>query len=464
MASDVPLQTQCPTSTRLLPQIPLTIHQMEAFVEPNNVSPTPLDYLSHIPGRPIHNSAVAASTFETKSLTAHASQTTGAHISVDKPVGNSGKRKGAPKVQWDASNDRKYARLYSLSDAHIDDLPIIMRDDKLKFQSVWRHKIVVWMLIFIFRKRIGQEKSSENLGPRPNELRPNSKDPKEMFERMKQFYISKRYLEERSRGNVLKQPNCPHPLGEAALGDLEALENQLEEEFSSGTFGSSGTSSYQFVEALENFAQNITDEPVQRSTELGIERRIRTSYEILQSLRRRINERKAKEGQKLREYSYEELVKYLFIKRLSVGSLPSNRSTTSSLLSKQSSDGSEISTSTSIRHSSTTLLSTIDDVASLSSDFTPFQMRWAMLQITLSALRQQDHFIIFSKPGVPNRLRQKLTFQDQQYSSLQTWLWVRLMTSIATGFRLNVISGSEKSSISNDIQHRTTWTQIMQIL
>jgi ankyrin repeat protein len=282
-----------------------------------------------------------------------------------------------------------------------------MRDDKLKFQSVQKHKIVIWMLIFICRKRIGQEKSSENLGPRPNELRPNPKDPKEMFERMKKFYISKRYLEERSRGNVLKQPSCPYPLGEAALGDLEALENQLEEEYSSGTFNSSGTSSYQFVEALENFAQNVTDEPEQRSTESGIERRIRTSYESLQSLRRRINERKAKEGQKLREYSYEELVKYLFIKRLSVGSLPSNRSTTSSLLSKQSSDGPETSTSTSIRHSSTTLLSTSDDVVSLSSGFhsLPNALGNASDYIKRTPSRRPFHHLFEArrpKPAAPN--------------------------------------------------------------
>ena len=189
-----------------------------------------------------------------------------------------------------------------------------------------------------------------------------------MLERMKQSYVAKRYLEERSHGNVLKQPGFSYPLGEAAAGELEALECQLEEEFSAGTFGSSRTLSYQFHEALENFTQKIEDEPEQRSLESGIERRIRTSYESLQSLRRRINERKAKKGQKLREYSYEELAKYIFIKRLSVGSLPSNRSTTSSLLSKRSSDASESSTFT--HRSSRNSLSITPDESLKSSENT----------------------------------------------------------------------------------------------
>jgi hypothetical protein len=61
----------------------------------------------------------------------------GTQISVGTPVpsvGSNGKRKGPPEVQWDASSDRKYARLYSLSDADIDDLPIILRNKKLKFE------------------------------------------------------------------------------------------------------------------------------------------------------------------------------------------------------------------------------------------------------------------------------------------------------------------------------------------
>ena len=205
------------------------------------------------------------------------------------------------------------------------------------------------------RKRIAQEKSSENLGARPQELRPSPKEPSQMFERMKQLYISNKYLEERTRGNLGKQPNYSYPFGDAAPTDYESLESQLEDEFSAGT---SGTPSYQFLEALENFAQNSLDESRQNIAQSKVERKIRTSYESLQSLRRRINERKARKGQKLREYSYEELVKYIFIKRLSVGSLPSSRSTTSSILSKRTSDASDTSSS---KRRSSSVLSFIED-------------------------------------------------------------------------------------------------------
>jgi hypothetical protein len=120
-----------------------------------------------------------------------------------------------------------------------------------------------------------------------------------MFERMKQSYISKKFLEGRARGNAAKQLNVSYSLDDAAPTEFETLESQFDKEFSAGTFGLSGTSSYQFLEALENFAQNIPDEAGQEPVESNMERRIRTSYESLQSLRRRINERKAKKGQKL---------------------------------------------------------------------------------------------------------------------------------------------------------------------
>jgi ankyrin repeat protein len=211
----------------------------------------------------------------------------------------------------------------------------------------------------ICRKRIAQEKSSENLGPRPNELRPNPKDPKQMFERIKQSYVSRRYLEERSHENRSRQPNFSYPFDDPSPANLEALESQFEEEYSTGTSGSSGTPSQQFLEALESFAQNL-DESAQRPRTSGIAHGIRTSYESLQSLRRRLNERKEKKGQQLREYSYEELVQLIFLKRLSVGSLPSNPSTTSSLFSKRTSDTSEFSISTR-HHSSSTLIPIKDD-------------------------------------------------------------------------------------------------------
>lgn len=213
------------------------------------------------------------------------------------------------------------------------------------------------MLRFVFRKRIAQEKSSTNLGPRPNELRPNPKTPKQMYERIKQSYISKRYLEQRSQGNRLKPQNATFAFDENAPTNFVELGSQLDEELYAGTFGSRGASSYQFIEALENFTQNLSGESGQPSTEASVN--CRTSRESLQSLRRRLNERQAKRGERLRLYSDEELIKYLFVKRLSVGSLPSYQSTissaTASLLSKRTSHTSNFSTST-LRHSSSTIV------------------------------------------------------------------------------------------------------------
>ena len=100
--------------------------------------PTPLKRLLPPRGRPILNPAVAASAFERETPIQHVSPVSGVQTSIGTPLtsvsSGSGKRKGPPEVKWNASKDRKYARLYSLSDADIDDLPIIMRDDILKFE------------------------------------------------------------------------------------------------------------------------------------------------------------------------------------------------------------------------------------------------------------------------------------------------------------------------------------------
>jgi hypothetical protein len=85
----------------------------------------------------IYDSPVAAHSFNAEFSAQQVSPVSGTQASVGTPVasvGSNGKRKGPPEVQWDASTDRKYARLYSLSDADIDDLPIILRDKRLKFE------------------------------------------------------------------------------------------------------------------------------------------------------------------------------------------------------------------------------------------------------------------------------------------------------------------------------------------
>jgi hypothetical protein len=56
----------------------------------------------------------------------------------DKFVGNKtkgkGLRRGPPGVQWNETRDRQYARIYSVSDAHVDDLPILMKGGGLEFK------------------------------------------------------------------------------------------------------------------------------------------------------------------------------------------------------------------------------------------------------------------------------------------------------------------------------------------
>jgi hypothetical protein len=50
-----------------------------------------------------------------------------------KPKGK-GPRRGPPGVQWNETTSRQYARMYSCSDAHVDDLPIIMKGGGLEFK------------------------------------------------------------------------------------------------------------------------------------------------------------------------------------------------------------------------------------------------------------------------------------------------------------------------------------------
>jgi hypothetical protein len=121
--------------TRPLPQIPSTQQVRPGFVR-NNKTATPSKYSSST-YEPIHHLSAFQSVFEPEASTRYVSPASGCQPSIGTPIGSAGsttKRKGPPEVRWDASKDRKYARLYSLSDADIDDLPIIMRDDKLKFE------------------------------------------------------------------------------------------------------------------------------------------------------------------------------------------------------------------------------------------------------------------------------------------------------------------------------------------
>ena len=120
-------------STSPLPQIPLSTFQpLKLPQDPGPATPgQPFGYFFAC------DPSIGARSFDPKTSIQHVSPASGTQTSVGTPVasvGSSGKRKGPPEVQWDASTERKYARLYSLSDADIDDLPIILRDKKLKFQ------------------------------------------------------------------------------------------------------------------------------------------------------------------------------------------------------------------------------------------------------------------------------------------------------------------------------------------
>ncbi|KAG0651996.1 Ankyrin repeat and SOCS box 14 [Hyphodiscus hymeniophilus] len=332
MASNVPLRsTSCGEApTRPLPPLPSKFSDFRTSLVQGYENPTFLG-LRPLRDPEIFSWSVAKNSFEKEVSIQCGSPVPAAQIYIETPatsIAGSGKRPGPRGVQWDPSNNRKYARLYSLSDANIDDIPLIMKDDKLKF-----------------KRRIVQEKSADNLGPRPNELRPSPKNPQEMFGRIKQSYFSKKYLEGQSRSIQLEQPNNTNSLKDGIEADLKKLQNELEIELSSSTLTYSEASSHEFVEALDKFAQNTYCDSEQMSTGPALRRGIRTSYESMQSLRRRMNEREARDGHNMREYSDEELQKYIFLKRLSIGSLPSHRSTASSLISKRTSDSLDFPTS-----------------------------------------------------------------------------------------------------------------------
>jgi hypothetical protein len=118
-----------------------------------------------------------------------------------------------------------------------------------------------------------------------------------MYERMKQSYLSKGYLDKRSERNLLNQPKISYPSEHAASGDLTALESHLQEEFSSGILASPERPSLQYLESLRDFAQEIIDEPRQRPAESGVELKMRTSYESPKSSKtlKRANCQKAPE-------------------------------------------------------------------------------------------------------------------------------------------------------------------------
>jgi hypothetical protein len=103
------------------------------------------------------NSAIAANSFERGAPLKQISPRSGSINTPANSVGSGGKKKGPPEVQWDASKDRKYARLYSLSDADISDLPIIMRDETLKFELVHNTVFGTKSLRAIPRKRIDKK-------------------------------------------------------------------------------------------------------------------------------------------------------------------------------------------------------------------------------------------------------------------------------------------------------------------
>ena len=182
-----------------------------------------------------------------------------------------------------------------------------------------------------------------------------------MYGRIKQSYISKKYLEIQGRKSLLSPPNLPSRLKYGMDFDSSAFLAELEEEFSSSTL-SSDSSSHEFGEVLENFAKNPSANSEQIVDGSTLRLGIRTSYDSMQSLRRRMNDREARAGQNLREYSDEELSKYIFLKRLSIGSLPSHRSTTSSLFSKRRSDSVDFSVPSHLSPITVALMQTDDDL------------------------------------------------------------------------------------------------------
>jgi ankyrin repeat protein len=174
-----------------------------------------------------------------------------------------------------------------------------------------------------FRKRIAQEKAASNLGPRPNELRPDAKeDAKGVDKRMEQAYRVKKYLQDRRHGNRHKQSA---PLDMSAT-DMEKLNMayEMENELSAGKLSTANMASFQFRRDFENFTQDPT------------------SLAKVQNLQKNLSE-----AQCPRRYSIGFLNKAIYTKeRLSLASVPSHSSETCSSVSKRTSLASDFSSVT----------------------------------------------------------------------------------------------------------------------
>ena len=138
MASVIHPQVPNATSTwqPAIPHVPSIMQQVEDSSAAHDKTLPPSKYSSPSHSS-LHHLFFAESGFEPDASRQHASPVSGTQASTGIPVtsvDSISKRKGPPEVQWDASKERKYARLYSISDADIDDLPIIMRDNSLKFK------------------------------------------------------------------------------------------------------------------------------------------------------------------------------------------------------------------------------------------------------------------------------------------------------------------------------------------
>ena len=138
MASDISSHFSVTASrnppSKPLPSIPSAASECrDAFARKSEISA--LSHSQHGPA--VFNWPVSESAAEREASRRRGSPVSSVQVSLGTaatPSTDVIRRPGPRGVQWDASNNRKYARLYSLSDAHIDDIPLIMEDDKLKFK------------------------------------------------------------------------------------------------------------------------------------------------------------------------------------------------------------------------------------------------------------------------------------------------------------------------------------------
>ncbi|TVY36921.1 putative ankyrin repeat protein [Lachnellula occidentalis] len=213
-------------------------------------------------------------------------------------------KRGAPPVQWTPSKERQFARLQQMTTVNIKDIPVVMRDDKLRFE-----------------KRHAQDKLSNYLGDRPNIFRPT--DENEAQERIKQSYNLKMNLKENKQNLNNFEPLAP--INTSQPLEHHTMKPRQISEYSSAYFdlGMPPPPAHNYEEELRKFALNKADSstpPRDEAPEPAIHIQ-RSSFASFQSLERRMASRATKDDQQLTNYSSAALRTMLFVKRkLSIGS------------------------------------------------------------------------------------------------------------------------------------------------